>query len=215
MVPADAVDVTLYWGFAHMPTNGDLDAAVKEARSAGSLPEDGSHGTGKVIVKSRAHALLNTIAFDTPPVPDGGTVRQQLRVHANDAGHLILRFGRADGQLATDLVVRIGGVTTNPGATCEVRYATLPDTLPNLVCDLEAGDHVIGYELTDVSGQYAQKLQALTRYDIYDLDYWDTSDVKLVSAPFTVQGRTVLPFHGFLARDAASALSFFSVAARG
>ncbi|MEU2657255.1 VCBS repeat-containing protein [Streptomyces sp. NPDC007325] len=206
VVPANATDTALYWGFAHMPANGDLAAAVKEARSAGSLPADGSHGTGKVIVKSRAHALLNTIAFDTPPVPDGGTVRHQLRVHANDAGQLTLRFGRADGQLATDLALRIGGVTTHPGATCEVRYATLPDTLPNLACELEAGDHVIGYELTDVSGQYAQKLQALTRYDIYDLDYWDTSDVKLVSAPFTVQGRTVLPSHGLLARDTTGTL---------
>ncbi|MFB7429698.1 hypothetical protein ACFC0K_41350, partial [Streptomyces hydrogenans] len=57
-VPADAADTTLYWGFAYMSGSGDLAAAVKEARSAASLPADGRRGTGKVTVKSRAHALL-------------------------------------------------------------------------------------------------------------------------------------------------------------
>ncbi|MFB7580848.1 hypothetical protein ACFXHD_03330 [Streptomyces hydrogenans] len=127
-VPADAADTTLYWGFAYMSGSGDLAAAVKEARSAASLPADRLRGTGKITVKSRAHALLNTIAFDTPAVPDGGTVRQQLRVHANDAGRLTLRFDRADGQLYANLAVRISDLTTGPGATCEIRYDTLPTT---------------------------------------------------------------------------------------
>ncbi|MEU3605135.1 VCBS repeat-containing protein [Streptomyces sp. NPDC035033] len=201
-VPADAADTTLYWGFVHVPANGDLAAAVQEARSAGSLPADGSRGTGKVVVKSRAHALLNTIAFDTPPVPDGGTARHQLRVHANDAGRLTLRFALAQGQLTHPAPpIRFRNVTTGSGATCEIRYATLPDDLPNLACELEAGDHVIGYELAADPGQYAQKLRALTRYDIYDLGYWDESDVKLASAPFPVQGRPVSPRHGLAARD--------------
>ncbi|MDV5147519.1 VCBS repeat-containing protein [Streptomyces sp. SBC-4] len=209
-VPVDAVDATLYWGFSYMASNGDLATAVREARSAGSLPVDGRRGTGKVTVKSRAHALLNTVAFDTPVVPDGGKVRQQLRVHANDAGRLTLRFGRADGQLGAKLTVRFGNVTTGPGAVCEVRYATLPDSIPNLGCDLEAGDHVIGYELTDTPGQYAQKLQAHTRYDIYDLAVWDTSDVKTTSAPFAVQGRPVPPRHGLVVRDTTGTLLDYS-----
>lgn len=201
-VPADAADTTLYWGFAYMPGSGDLAAAVKEARSAASLPADGRRGTGKVTVKSRAHALLNTIAFDTPPVPDGGTVRQQLRVHANDAGRLTLRFALAQGQLTHPAPpVRFRNVTTGPGADCEVRWETLPDDLPNLACELEAGDHIIGYELAGDPGQYAQKLQAHTRYSIYDLGYWDESDVRLASAPFAVQGRTVQPRHGLAGRD--------------
>ncbi|MFF7816413.1 FG-GAP repeat domain-containing protein [Streptomyces sp. NPDC007945] len=201
-VPADAADTTLYWGFAYMSAGGDLAAAVKEARSAGSLPADETRGTGKVTVKSRAHAVLNTIAFDAPPVPDGGTVRQQLRVHANDAGQLTLRFAMAQGQLTHPAPpIRFRNVTTSPGASCELRWETLPGDLPNLACELEAGDHVIGYELAADSGQYAQKLQTLTRYDIYDLGYWDESDVKLASAPFAIQGRTVQPRHGITARD--------------
>ncbi|MEV7536790.1 FG-GAP repeat domain-containing protein [Streptomyces hydrogenans] len=211
VVPADAADTTLYWGFTYMSAGGDLATAVKEARSAGSLPADGRRGTGKVTVKSRAHALLNTIAFDTPAVPDGGTVRQQLRVHANDAGRLTLRFDRADGQLYANLAVRISDLTTGPGATCEIRYETLPDNLlTNLACELEPGDHVIGYALTGTAGQYAQKLHALTRYDIYDLGYWDESDVKLASAPFAVQGRTILPSHGLIARNTAGTLVDYS-----
>ncbi|MFJ3784537.1 FG-GAP repeat domain-containing protein [Streptomyces sp. NPDC090093] len=201
-IPATATDTTLYWGFAYVPAGGDLAAAVKEARGAGSLPADGRRGTGKVTVKSRAHALLNTVGFDLPAVPDGGTVRQRLRVHANDAGRLTLRFSRAENQLTRDTPpLRIGRVTTGSGATCEIHYATLPDDIPNVLCALEPGDHVIGYELTAGPGQYAQKLQAHTRYDIYDQGVWDESDVKQTSAPFPVQGRAVRPWHGLHARD--------------
>ncbi|MFE1909573.1 FG-GAP repeat domain-containing protein, partial [Streptomyces gardneri] len=209
--PASATDTTLYWGFAYVPTGGNLAEAVKAARSAGTTPADGRHGTGKVVVKSRAHALLNTIGFDLPAVPDGGTVHQQLRVHANDAGRLTLRFAYADGQLIHSAPpIRIGGLTTGSGATCEIRHATLPDSIPNVACDLEAGEHTIGYELTGASGQYAQKLQAHTRYDIYDLGVWDESDVKRTSSPFAVQGRAILPRHGLLARDAAGTLLAYS-----
>ncbi|WP_051716133.1 FG-GAP repeat domain-containing protein [Streptomyces bikiniensis] len=208
LVPATATDATLYWGFAYIPAAGDLDAAVKAARSAGSRPADGRHGTGKVTVKSRAHALLNTVAFDLPAVPDGGTVRQRLRVHANDAGRLLFRIDRAEGQfIASAPPIRVDKVATGPGAGCEIGRTTVPDTAVNhLVCSLEAGDHVIDYELTAEKGQYAQKLQAFTRYDIYDQGVWDESDVKHTSAPFAVQGRTVRPGHSLLGRDTAGRL---------
>ncbi|WP_055599664.1 FG-GAP repeat domain-containing protein [Streptomyces aureus] len=207
LVPADASDATLYWGFAHLSAGGDLKAAVEAARTAGARPADGRHGTGQVNVTSRAHALLNTIGFDAESVPDGGTAHQQLRVHANDAGQLTLRFDHAQGQLTRNAPpVRIGRVTTDSGATCEIRYATLIGSVPNLACDLEAGDHVIGYDLAGDPGQYAQSLQAHTRYDIYDLGVWDESDVKQSSRPFAVQGRTILPWHGLHARDTTGTL---------
>ncbi|MEW1906604.1 VCBS repeat-containing protein [Streptomyces sp. NPDC086147] len=202
LVPTTAADATLYWGFAYIPAGGDLAAAVKAARSAGSRPADGRHGTGKVTVKSRAHALLNTVGFDLPAVPDGGTVRQRLRVHANDAGRLTLRFAYAPHQILRDSPpLRIGRVTAGSGATCEVRHTTLPDTIPNVACFLAPGDHVVEYELTGGPGQYAHKLQAHTRYNIYDQGVWDESDVKQSSAPFLAQGRTVQPWHGLHARD--------------
>ncbi|MFJ5781087.1 FG-GAP repeat domain-containing protein [Streptomyces hydrogenans] len=213
-VPKDTTDATLYWGFAYMPADGTLATAVKEARSAGSLPTAGNRGTGKVIVKSRAHALLNKVAFDTPAVPNGGTVRQQLRVHANDAGRLTLHLRYAENQyIRPGAPIRFGGVTTGTGAVCEVRSADVPDaTVPALVCELEAGDHVIGYELRSEPGQYAQRLQAATRYDIYDLGYWDESDVKSASTPFGVQGSPVRPFHGLMVRDTVGRLWTYSSA---
>ncbi|MFE7547321.1 FG-GAP repeat domain-containing protein [Streptomyces gardneri] len=211
-VPKDAADATLYWGFVYVPRNGDLAAAVKEARSAGSLPVARNRGTGKVTVKSRAHAVLNTAAFDTPPVPDGGTVRQQLRVHANDAGRLTLYLRYAENQYIRPATpITFGNPTAGPGADCEIRSTAVPDRdIPLLVCELEAGDHVIGYDLTAAPGQYAQKLQAHTRYDIYDLGYWDESDVKSASTPFTVQGSPVRPFHGLMARDSTGKLWKYS-----
>ncbi|QES12405.1 hypothetical protein DEJ45_08330 [Streptomyces venezuelae] len=75
----------------------------------------------------------------------------------------------------------------------------------NLVCRLEPGEHIIGYELTAPSGTYMVKLEALTRYDIYDFGT-QYSDVRRTSAPFTMLGKPVLPRHGLLARDAAGAL---------
>ncbi|MEU3400285.1 FG-GAP repeat domain-containing protein [Streptomyces filamentosus] len=208
-VPADATDTTLYWGFAYMPANGDLAAAVKEARSAGSLPAAGSRGTAKVTVKSAASAALNTVAFDTPPVPDGGTVRHQLRVHAADAGTLALHLVRAEGQLTRVApVVRLGSPTPGAGAECTVPTPEINTGTPgaNLLCRLEPGDHVIGYELTSEPGQYAQKYVAYTEYDLYTAATPPEAAVRRTSAPFTVQGRTVLPRHGLLARDTTGTL---------
>ncbi|MFJ6518376.1 FG-GAP repeat domain-containing protein [Streptomyces filamentosus] len=209
VVPLDATDTTLYWGFAYMPANGDLAAAVKEARSAGSLPAAGNRGTAKVTVKSAASAALNTVAFDTPPVPDGGTVRHQLRVHAADAGKLALHLVRAEGQLTRVApVVRLGSPTPDAGAECTVPTPEINTGSPgaNLLCRLEPGDHVIGYELTSEPGQYAQKYVAYTEYDLYTAATPPEAAVRRTSAPFTVQGRTVLPRHGLLARDTTGTL---------
>ncbi|WP_158822094.1 FG-GAP repeat domain-containing protein [Streptomyces sp. NRRL F-5727] len=204
VVPADAIDTTLYWGFAYMPANGDLAAAVKEARSAGSLPAAGSRGTAKVTVKSAVSAALNTVAFDTPPVPDGGTARHQLRVHAADAGTLALRLAKAEGQLTrVTPKIRLGNPTPDAGAECTVPEPELNTGSPgaNLLCKLEPGDHVIGYQLTSEPGQYAQKYVAYTHYDLYTAVTPPEAFVRQTSAPFTVQGAPVLPFHGLHARD--------------
>ncbi|MFD3662323.1 FG-GAP repeat domain-containing protein [Streptomyces sp. NPDC058659] len=212
-VPADATDTTLYWGFAYMPDGGNLATAVKEARSAGSLPADGGRGTAKVTVKSAASAALNTVAFDTPPVPDGGTVRQQLRIHAADAGTLALRFTKAPGQLlrATP-VIRLGKPTPDAGAECSVPIPELDSGTAgaNLYCELEPGDHVISYELTSAPGQYAQKYVAYTNYNLYTAATPPEADVRQTSAPFTVQGSPVRPFHGLMARDSTGKLWKYS-----
>ncbi|QPK47219.1 VCBS repeat-containing protein [Streptomyces gardneri] len=203
-VPMNATDTTLYWGFAYTSRNGDLAAAVREARSAAALPSAGHRGTGKVTVKSAASAALNTVAFDLPSVPKNGTVRQQLRVHAADTGRLALRFRLDEGQLAAgQTLVRLGKPTFGAGAKC-----TVPDPHltwgagANLLCELEPGDHVISYELSNAPGQYAQKYRAFTEYDLYsNTPTPPEANVRQWSAAFAVQGLPVKPWHGLHARD--------------
>ncbi|MFF0423385.1 FG-GAP repeat domain-containing protein [Streptomyces sp. NPDC004520] len=206
-VPAGTADMTtVHWGFAYVPRGGDLAAGIETARTAGATPADATHGSAKVVVNTAAHAALNTVAFDVPDIPSGGTVRQQLRVHANEAGELTLRFRPADGYLWRGPDgIRIGGLTTGPGATCTQPSTTLLATMVNLDCRLEPGDHTIGYELTTPSGAYMAKLVALTTYDIYDFGTQYT-DVRQTSAPFTAVGKPVLPRHGLLARDTTGTL---------
>ncbi|MEU9699321.1 VCBS repeat-containing protein [Streptomyces sp. NPDC047981] len=211
VIPQDATNLTtVHWGFAYVPKGGDLAAGIEAARTAGARPADDTHGTAKVVVKTAAHAALNTVDFDLPTIPDGGTARQTLRVHAKDPGRLLLRFETAQGQLTRiSPPIRVEGVTTAPGASCKVHHPTLLEGTPNLVCQLEPGDHTLSYELTSTPGQYAQLLQAITRYGIYDFGT-QYSDVHQTSTPFAVQGRPVLPRHGLLARDASGGLWWYS-----
>ncbi|MBB4985116.1 FG-GAP repeat domain-containing protein [Streptomyces nymphaeiformis] len=206
VVPKDTPDTAVHWGFAYVPVGGDLAAGIETARTAGATPADATHGSAKVVVKTAASAALNTMAFDLPDVPSGGTVRQQLRVHANDAGNLTLRFRPADGYLWRQPGdIHIGGLTTEAGATCTQPSTTLLSSSVNFDCRLEPGDHTIGYELTTLAGTYMAKLEALTRYDIYDFRT-QYSDVRQTSAPFTALGKPVLPRHGLLARDTTGTL---------
>ncbi|MEU7116657.1 VCBS repeat-containing protein [Streptomyces sp. NPDC046182] len=209
-IPDNAADMTtVHWGYAYVPKGGDLAAGIEAARTAGARPADDTHGTAKVVVKTAAHAALNTVGFNTPALPAGGTVRQELRVHANDAGELVLRFRPADGDLwPQPEAIRLGGLTTPPGASCAVTSATLLSTQANIICRLEPGDHTIGYELTSPQSQYAGRLQALTRYDIYDFGTQYT-DVTQTSTPFAVLGKPAPPRHSLLARDASGGLWWY------
>ncbi|MFJ2937618.1 FG-GAP repeat domain-containing protein [Streptomyces sp. NPDC087219] len=201
VVPKDAKDTTLYWGFTYLPRGGDLAAAIESARTAGARPADATSGTGRVIVKSAASAARNTVAFDVPDVPAGGTVRQQLRVHAVDAGRVTLSFKVAEGQLwGWPGKIPLGNVTTDSGASCSAHADQLHVDAMNLDCRVEPGDHTIGYELTGAANQKALRLQAQSRYDIYDVHAPD-SDVIQLSTPFTVLGDAALPRHSLLARD--------------
>ncbi|MFC8275692.1 FG-GAP repeat domain-containing protein [Streptomyces sp. NPDC057271] len=210
-VPNDAADMTtVYWGFAYVPKGGDLAAGIEAARTAGALPADATHGSAALVVKTATHAALNTVDFDLPTLPNGGTVRQELRVHANDAGELHLRFQPAEGQLwRQPEAIRLGGLTTGPGASCSLTSTTLFSPQSNIACRLQPGDHTIGYELTAPQDQYAVRLQAVTRYDIYDFGTQYT-DVTQTSDPFATLGRSVPPRHTLLARDGSGAMWLYA-----
>ncbi|MFE2011324.1 FG-GAP-like repeat-containing protein [Streptomyces sp. NPDC059491] len=212
IVPANAPDTAVYWGFAYVPKGGDLAAGIETARTAGATPADATHGSAKVAVKTMASALLNTVGYDLATVPAGGTARQQIRVHAIDGGHLTVYFRFADGYLAPkSRAIGFGGLSTAPGATCSVGANAVPDFNSWILsCDLEPGDHTIGYTLTGNAAQYAQHLQIATTYDIYDFGFWDTTSIRRLSAPFVAQGRPVLPRHGLLARTTTGTLFDYS-----
>ncbi|MFJ3765027.1 FG-GAP repeat domain-containing protein [Streptomyces sp. NPDC090082] len=206
VVPANASDTAVHWGFAYVPRGGDVAAGIETARTAGATPADATHGSAKVVVRTAAHAALNTVAFDLPDVPSGGTIRQQLRVHAVDAGRVTLSFRIAEGQLWNwPGKIPLANVTTDSGASCSYRTDQLFVDAMNLDCRVEPGEHTIGYELTGSVNQKALRLQAQSHYDIYDFSTM-SSDVVQSSAPFTVVGSKVLPRHGLLARDASGKL---------
>ncbi|MET7644998.1 VCBS repeat-containing protein [Streptomyces sp. NPDC005426] len=206
VVSKDAADTAFYRGFAYLPPGGDLGAAIDAARSAGVRPATATSGMSKSVVKSREHALLNTVAFDVPNVPAGKTVRQGLRVHANDAGELYLNFGPAPGQVGwRHEDIRFGNVTTGPGVSCATPSPELMAGLHNLVCQLEPGDHTIGYDLTPAPGTHAWRLQARTSYDIYTRSGWGDANVY-EAGTFSIEGAPVLPRHDVLARDASGQL---------
>ncbi|MFD8209645.1 FG-GAP repeat domain-containing protein [Streptomyces sp. NPDC059695] len=206
VVPADASDTAVHWGFAYVPRGGDLAAGIEAARTAGATPADATHGSAKVVVRTAAHAALNTVLFDLPDVPSGGKVRQQLRVHAVDAGRVTLSFRLTEGQLWNRPgKIPLGNVTTDSGASCSYRADQLIVDAMNLDCRVEPGEHTISYELTASVQQKAVRLQAQSRYNIYDFPTM-SSDVVQSSAPFAALGSKVLPRHGLLARDASGKL---------
>lgn len=212
VVSKDATDTALYRGYAYLPRGGDLGAAIDAARSAGVRPATATSGMSKSVVKSRQHALLNTVDFDVPNAPAGKTVRQVLRVHANDAGELYLNFDTAPGQVDwRPEVIRFGNVTTDTGASCATRSPELMARLSfiNLVCHLEPGDHTIGYDLTPAPGAHAWRLRAETSYDIYTRKGLGDPNVYGAGA-FSIEGAPVLPRHDLLARDASGQLFLYS-----
>ncbi|MFC4606865.1 FG-GAP repeat domain-containing protein [Streptomyces maoxianensis] len=210
-VSKDAADMTtLYRGYAYVPSGGDLAEGIDAARNAGVRPTTATSGMSQVVVKTREHAQLNSVAFDLPNVPAAKTVRQELRVHANDAGELYLNFLLADGQVEwRGEDIRIGNVTTGPGASCTLNSPKLVAGLLNLICQLEPGDHVIGYELTAASGTHAWRMQALTMYDIYTRHGGDDTYVRQYGA-FSTEGAPVLPRHNLLARDSSGQLFWYN-----
>ncbi|MFI9744483.1 FG-GAP repeat domain-containing protein [Streptomyces sp. NPDC052494] len=209
-VPAKAADMTtVHWGFAYVPKGGDLAAGVEAARTAGSRPVDATHGTGKAVVKTAAHAALNTIGYDMPTVPVGRTVHHRLRFHANDAGSLRLGFRVSNGQESGGPGgLRLKNFTAGPGLSCRVveDYPHLLST--NVRCDVKAGDHTIDYDVVGAADLRARRIDALTSYGIYDWGGYDYDVVR--KGTFSTLGSQVRPQHFLLARDSSGWLSRYS-----
>ncbi|MYX38059.1 hypothetical protein GTY85_32465 [Streptomyces sp. SID8377] len=211
VVSTDAPEMTtLYRGYAYIPPGGDLAEGIEAARSSGARPATATSGMSRSVVMSREHALLNTVAYDLPDVPAGKTVRQALRIHANDAGRLYLNFLPADGQVSRPREdIQIGNVTTGPGSSCTLNSPKVDAGVLNLDCRLEPGDHTITYELTAAPGVHAWRMRALTSYNIYTRYSFDDTYVRQTGT-FSTVGAPVLPRHDLLARDTSGQLFWYN-----
>ncbi|MFF9147461.1 FG-GAP repeat domain-containing protein [Streptomyces sp. NPDC014861] len=202
---------TVHWGFAYVPQGGSLAAGIEAARTAGARPADATHGTGKAVVKTAAHAALNTVGYEFPDLSPGRTVHHRLRIHSNDAGRLRLGFRPAEGQESGP--VAIDGpenFATSPGLSCRVDHSDLAKSLMGtfLWCEAEAGDHTIDYDVTAGTDLRARKVEVWTAYGIYDWGGYEY-DVNRTGA-FTTLGPSVRPRHFLLARDSSGALFRYS-----
>ncbi|MEU8883743.1 FG-GAP repeat domain-containing protein [Streptomyces hydrogenans] len=207
VVPADAADMaTVHWGFAYVPQGESLTAGIEAARTAGSRPADATHGTGKVVVKTAAHAELNTVGYEMPDLSPGGKAHHRLRVHANDAGKLRVFFSLAAGQELGYENIGFGNFTTSSGLSCRLRHDDVDESLlwTSVWCDAEAGDHTIDYDLTGATDLRARKIVARSMYDIYD---WGGPEYDVTQqGTFATLGPAVRPRHFLLARDSSGTL---------
>ncbi|MFD8071873.1 FG-GAP repeat domain-containing protein [Streptomyces sp. NPDC059718] len=198
-----------YFGYAYVPTGGDLAAGIRTAQSAGSLPAGDTYGTAKATFLTPAHAAQNTVAFDTPDLPSGGSVRHTLRLHVVDPGELTTYFRTAQGQPRWRRAdIRIDNVKTSAGAACTVHWSKIVDGTTNLNCDLTPGEQTIEYTLTAPAGLETWRLESHTMYDIYTGGYDGvTLDPKVYShAGFTLKGGPLNLRHRLVARDGSGRL---------
>ncbi|MYS09917.1 hypothetical protein GTW71_26580, partial [Streptomyces sp. SID6041] len=198
---------TVHWGFAYVPRGGSLATGIEAARTAGARPADGTHGTGKVVVKTAAHAALNTVGYELPDLSPGRTIHHRLRIHSNDAGRLRLGFRSAEGQESGP--VAIGGpanFTTSPGLSCRMDHNDVDKSLLGTFvwCDAQAGDHTIDYDVTAHADLRARKVDVWTAYGIYD---WGGLAYDVTrTGTFATLGPAVRPRHFLLARNSSGIL---------
>ncbi|MFD4370098.1 FG-GAP repeat domain-containing protein [Streptomyces sp. NPDC058486] len=196
---------TVHWGFAYVPRGGSLAAGIEAARTAGARPADATHGTGKAVVKTAAHAALNTVGYELPDLSPGRTVHHRLRVHSKDAGQLWISFRQAEGQEIGPAA--IGGpknLTTSSGLSCKLDDPANSLVGAYVLCEAEVGDHTIDYDVTGDADLRARKVDVRTAYDIYG---WAGPEHHVVrTGTFATLGPTVRPRYFLLARNSSGTL---------
>ncbi|MFG1812085.1 FG-GAP repeat domain-containing protein [Streptomyces sp. NPDC049040] len=202
---------TAYFGYAYVPSGGDLAAGVQTALAAGAHPAGDTYGTGKATVFSSEHAATNTVTFDTPDLPSGGSVRHTLHVHATDPGHLMLHFWQLDGQPRWRYadVLHFEDLSTSAGVMCNSSQMMMVVGGANLDCRIPAGEQTISYTLTAPAGLSGYQLAARTSYDVYTGSYGFGHEVA-AQAPFDLKGDPLLLDHPLLTRDSSGKLSIYN-----
>ncbi|MDF6043865.1 VCBS repeat-containing protein [Streptomyces sp. JH14] len=201
-VAPDAPDATAYFGYAFVPSGGDLAEGIKTAQTAGELTSRTS-GMGSVTIKTLAHAAMNKVEFETPSLASGGSVHHRLRLQMVDEGQLSFGITSADGQPnpgPTDKL-KISNLATSAGVDCGDDIAT---GALGLDCQVSPGEQTIDYTVTATSGLDAWRFETQTRYNIYTKEWhWDEFSAQ---SGFTMSGPPTRLNQRLLARDSAGKL---------
>ncbi|MDQ0942535.1 VCBS repeat-containing protein [Streptomyces sp. V1I1] len=203
-----AHDTTLHYGVVYAARGADINKAVKEAQTVGSLPEDGRHAARTVTVRSAEHVAQNTLKLDTPALPAGGSVTQSVTVHAVDKGELEVFFEPSEGQRwweEGELQVEITSATGGPTATCDHVLGDLG--YGGVTCAVTPGDVTVSYTLKAAATAAAWKIDVNAVYNVYT---FGTGNPEARST-FAVQSSRPVPTHHTLfARDTGGTLHSFS-----
>ncbi|MGW0939877.1 FG-GAP repeat domain-containing protein [Streptomyces sp. NPDC002666] len=199
-VAPDATDSTAYFGYAFVPSGGDLTEGIKTAQTAGGLTSLTS-GMGSLTVKTPAHAAVNQVEFDTPGLAAGGSARHRLRLQVADEGHLRVGIYSANGQPSRDLTskVKLSNLATSAGVDCGNGLEGIGGSA--LLCHVSPGEQTIDYTVTASSGLDAWRFETNTRYNIYTSEWPSLWDEFSAQSAFAVSGGPLRLNHRLLARD--------------
>ncbi|WP_030198869.1 hypothetical protein [Streptomyces sp. NRRL S-87] len=199
---ADTADgAAVHYAVVHVPPGGDVDEAVREARTAGSRPADTRHAARTVTVRTPEHGARSRVALSAPRVKAGAAVKHTVTLHAGDPGRLLVDIGQsalpATERRAEFLELRysVGDTETDPGLSCELHSVRGP----GLACDVERpGDYTLAYTVTGHRDLQAWHLDARAEYQV-----WTTGDGNPTAvASFRVDSlRKVRDRHRPYARD--------------
>ncbi|MFI1519134.1 hypothetical protein [Kitasatospora cineracea] len=162
-----------YYGAVFVPRGGSVADAVAGVKTSGSRPADGpaSVQAARITVETPDHVARNTLRLTTPDLPAGGTVTQQVQVHAVDPGKLQLFFESAAGQpswpsFPTSVGVKVADATAAPAGSCRHVTSELNSPTTIIWCDLPAGDSTVSYTLAAQPELVSWKVDVRAEYQV-------------------------------------------------
>ncbi|MFD5769342.1 FG-GAP repeat domain-containing protein [Streptomyces sp. NPDC127049] len=168
-----ANNTTAYYSLVYVPRGSSVDAGIKEAQTAATKPIGTRRAHSTITVKTRAHVAKNTMAFTVPALPAGGTVKHTVKLHAVDAGKLVLGLSPAPGQRRWDegeLKVQVTGVDAGgaAGAACDHSLGEIGRG-DDIRCEIgKPGDYTVSYTLKAAATAPAWRLRTTGVYEVYD-----------------------------------------------
>ncbi|MGW4999458.1 FG-GAP repeat domain-containing protein [Streptomyces hydrogenans] len=168
-----ADNTTAYYSLVYVPRGASVDAGIKEAQTAATQPVGERRAHSTITVKTRAHVAQNTMKPTVPTLPAGQSVQHTVKLHAVDAGRLVISIAAAPGERRWDdgeLKVDVTGVDAAgaAGAECDHSLGEI-GWGGEIRCDVtQPGDYTVTYGLRADATTPAWKLRATAVYEVYD-----------------------------------------------